>query len=450
MFKLLRILVAIAVSAALIVWGFVWYSSHETLPAEIRIAGGKRDGLYHAFTEHFARRLEERIHRPVRVVETNGSEANVGLLRDGGAELALIQSASLTPEGVSGIAPLFLEPLHFIVRKGRLSDQSPAGLMDKRVALGLHGSSMRQNAYVVLAHYGVSLKGVRDEGEHFGALAENSEIDAALVTTGWMNPLLEKLLLRADLELVDIPDPEGLALRHPWFIPTTIPRGLYPGKSPTPPGPVRTVAARALLTGRSDAPDRLVREALAVLYETELRSSFPAVLSAKAAKDYDAAVMHPSVATYHDPSAAFNRLSRAMEVISKSKEALFGVGAFALLIWSALRRRRERIAAALDRAQKQKLEGFIGRTLTVELEQMDVADPEKLRPFLRRVTHIKQEALKELTSEKVRGDQLFAIFLSQCAALSEKIQMRMMYGRLSHTEEDMPRNGLPLGRCDAD
>ena len=41
------------------------------------------------------------------------------------------------------------------------------------------------------------------------------------------------------------------------------------------------------------------------------------------------------------------------------------------------------------------------------------------------------EALQELTSEKVRGDQLFAIFLAQCAALSEKIQMRMLYGCLS-------------------
>ena len=36
-----------------------------------------------------------------------------------------------------------------------------------------------------------------------------------------------------------------------------------------------------------------------------------------------------------------------------------------------------------------------------------------------------------MTSEKFRGDQLFAIFLSQCAALSEKIQMRMLYGRMS-------------------
>ena len=68
---------------------------------------------------------------------------------------------------------------------------------------------------------------------------------------------------------------------------------------------------------------------------------------------------------------------------------------------------------------------------------MDVTDPEQLRPFLRRVTQIKQEALRELTSEKVRGDQLFAIFLSQCAALSEKIQMRMIYGRMSESVEQV-------------
>jgi hypothetical protein len=155
------------------------------------------------------------------------------------------------------------------------------------------------------------------------------------------------------------------------------------------------------------------------------------VLSAKAARDYDGAVMHPGVANYHDPSAALNRVGQALEFISKSKEVLLGLVALALLLWGLVRQRREHAVNAADQAQKQKLDDFIARTLTVELEQMEVTDPEQLRSFLRRVTQIKQEALRELTREKVRGDQLFAIFLSQCAALSEKIQMRMMYGRMS-------------------
>jgi TRAP transporter TAXI family solute receptor len=439
--KLARLsaVVALAVAVAMIVYAFNWYNTHETLPQEIRIASGRGGGLYHTITQHFAKHLEQRTGRPVRVIESDGSEANIDLLRNGGADLALIQTFSATPSGGAGIAPLYPEMLHFIARKGK-GIQSPKDLEGKRVALGLKGSAMLQTSRTVLAHYDV--KNVQDREEYFSALDTDPNVDAALVTTGWMNPSLEKLLQRVDFELIGINDPEGLAMRHPWFTATSIPRGLYSGKSPVPPNPVRTVAVTALLTCRSDAPDRLVREALAALYETDLRSSFPAVLSAKAAKDYDAAVMHPSVAKYHDPSAELNRLSKALELIAKSKEALFGVCAFAFVIWGWIRRRREQIQAAKDQVQKQKLDEYISRTLTVELEQMDVSDPEHLRPFLRRVTHIKQEALRELTSEKVRGDQLFSIFLSQCAALSEKIQMRMIYGRISEATNQAWDGGL--------
>jgi TRAP transporter TAXI family solute receptor len=374
----------------------------------------------------FAKKLEERTGRPVHVIDTAGSAANVELLRTRDADLALVQTTSLAPKGVAGIAPLFPEPLHFIVRKGT-NIRSPADLKGHRVALGLAGSSIRQNANTVLLHYDVPLKTFQCEDHHFGEIANDPGIDAALVTTGCMNPLLQDLLQRPELELIALPESDGLCMMHPWFAPATIPKGLYHGK-PNEPSP--TVQVTALMVARSDAPDRLVRESLAALYETDFRSSYPTVFSAKAAKEYDSAVMHPSVVKYHDPSAAFKRLSRAMELVSKSKEALFGIVAAAILIWGWFRRRREQAAAAADQVQKQKLDEFIKRTLTVEFEQMDVTDPEQLRPFLRRVTHIKQEALTELTSEKVRGDQLFSIFPSQCAALSEKIQMRMIYGSL--------------------
>jgi TRAP transporter TAXI family solute receptor len=430
--KFSHLMVALAAATVVVACVVTWYWSRETLPPEIRIAAGQHYGLYHQLAQDLAERLHTRCGRPVRVIETAGTEANVELLRDGGAELALVQTVSPTPAGVTGIAPLFPEPLHFLARKGK-GIRAPMDLAGKRAALGLKGSSMRQTSRTLLDHYAVA--NVRDAEEYFGVLDSDASVDAALVTTSWMNPTLVELLHRADLELIGIDDADGLAMRHPWLIATTIPRGLYPGKSPVPPEPVRTVAVTALLVGRSDASERLVHESLAALYETDLRSSFPAVLSAKVARSYDAAVMHPSVANYHDPSAALNRVAQTLEFISKSKEVLLGVVAFALLLWGLVRRWREQVANAADQAQKQKLDDFIARTLAVELEQMEVTDPEQLRPFLRRVTQIKQEALRELTREKVRGDQLFAIFLSQCAALSEKIQMRMMYGRMSDAAE---------------
>jgi TRAP transporter TAXI family solute receptor len=423
---------AVAAAAVLVACVVTWFRSRETLPREIRIAAGQHEGIYQMLAQDLANRLSEQCGRPVSVIETPGTEANLALVRDGGAELALTQTVSPTPAGVAGIAPLFPEPLHFLARKDR-GIRALKDLEGKRVALGLKGSSMRRTAQTVLEHYAVG--NVDDRGEYFSVLDTDNGVDAALVTTSWMNPTLVKILQRPDIELIGIDDPDGLAMRHPWLTATTIPPGLYPGKypdkPPVPPKQVRTVAVTALLVGRANASDRLVRESLAALYEKDLRSSFPAVLPAKAAKDYDAVVMHPSVANYHDPSAGLNRLAQALDFISKSKEVFLGVVAFALLLWGLLRRWRERVANAADQAQKQQLDDFIARTLAVELEQMDVTDPEQLRPFLRRVTQIKQEALRELTREKVRGDQLFAIFLSQCAALSEKIQMRMVYGRMS-------------------
>ena len=82
-----------------------------------------------------AKALQERTGRTVLVIESPGTEANIELLRGGDVDLALIQTVSSQPEGVAGIAPLFPEPLHFIVRKGQ-GDGSPKDLAGRRVALG--------------------------------------------------------------------------------------------------------------------------------------------------------------------------------------------------------------------------------------------------------------------------------------------------------------------------
>jgi uncharacterized protein len=430
MTKPFRLAVAVIAAAVLLASVVGWYTSRPALPGVIRIAAGKPDGLYHLFAQRLAAILRERTGLPVHVLETAGTEVNVGLLRDREAELAIIQTDCLGHEGIAGIAPLFPEPLHLIVRKNS-GLHSVADLAGRRVALGSPGSGMRQNALTLLSHYGVRPDDLTDVVEPFAALAADPALDAAFVTTGWMNPLLLKQLQRRDWELAGIAETEGLTARYPWFTATTLPRGLYPGKSPVPAEPVPTVTVMALLVGRSDVPDQLVREALAALYEKDLRAAFPAALSAKAARAYDSSLMHPEVANYHNPSEGLNRLSFALDFFSKSKELLIAVLAVGVLTWDWFRRRREHAEALADREQKQQLETFIQQTLEVELAQMDHTDPEALRPFLRQVTRIKQEALRQLTSERVRGDQLFAIFLAQCAALSEKIQMRMMYGRLS-------------------
>ncbi|MBM3980134.1 MAG: hypothetical protein FJ304_07585 [Planctomycetes bacterium] len=208
----LRLFVPLAVVMLLagITYAVVWYTTRETLPSEIRIAAGKKDGLYFTFAEQYAKRLQERTGRPVRVVETAGSEENIGLLRDGGVELALIQTDAPTPSGIAGVAPLFPEPLHFLVRKSKRNDiKSPADLVGRQVALGLKGSGMRHNSATVLSHYDIPANAFEKSDIHFASIATDKNVDAALVTTGWMNPQLEQLIRNDELELLDIPNPGG-------------------------------------------------------------------------------------------------------------------------------------------------------------------------------------------------------------------------------------------------
>ena len=231
--KLIYLVILITAIAVLIFSAVSWYNSRQSLPRVIRIAGGRSDGLYYPVAQQLAKSLSKLTGQSVHVIETNGSEANLDLLSKGKAELGFIQTVSSTPQGILGIAPLFEEPMHLLVRKDK-GIRSVSDLVGKRVTFGPLGSGSRQNALTMLDHYQVPLKNLHDTKKYFGAIATDPNIDAALFTTGWMNPTLEQLFQRNDLELVGISDAEGFAASHPWFVATTIPRGLYSGNPPVP------------------------------------------------------------------------------------------------------------------------------------------------------------------------------------------------------------------------
>ena len=152
---------------------FGWYTSRETLPPEIRIAAGKRGGLNFTFAEKFAELLRERTGRPVRVMETKGTEAdNVKLVR-----IKVKRSSPCSrpipchPKRIAGIAPLFTgTATHLIVRTGT-GIRKVADLADKRVALGSKevGDALAERALTVLQHHKLAETDVRDVEEPFGS-----------------------------------------------------------------------------------------------------------------------------------------------------------------------------------------------------------------------------------------------------------------------------------------
>jgi TRAP transporter TAXI family solute receptor len=401
-----------------------WYFTRDRLPSRLRLATGSGGGLYHELGELYAAQLSARLDRPIEVLTTAGSVENVELLREGGADLAIVQGGSASLEGLGVLAPLYEEVLHIIVRAG--SDiEDPAMLEGRAVALGPTGSGTRDAALQVLAHYDIDPSNLAMSEHYFTALETEPELEAAFAISGYLNPDLKRLLASGRYRLVALDQAEAFALLHTHFEATQIPRGIFGGHSACPAEPTPTVATRAYLVADRDASGLLVVEALDALYDGSVRDSFPILTGRQQATETTVVTLHPEAGRYFDPYGGIDLVASFMESLAAGKELLLAVGAGVFLIWERYRRARERETEALVKQQKEHLDDFLNRTLVIERAQMETDDPEILHEHLREVTRIKLTALEELTHEDLRGDQMFQIFLMQCANLIRKIQARL-------------------------
>ena len=401
-----------------------WWLAHEQVPRVVRLASAEPGGLYHHLAELLESRLEQRLGRRVTIETTAGSAVNrQRLLRDQ-AHLAIVQTGAVTLEGLVIVAPLYDDVVHLVVRRGSGID-SILGLEGRRVALGRKGSGHRATAEQVLDHYGVSVASLDGNDAYFSVLADDPTYDAAVVTTGLLNPDLEHLLRSQAFDLQPIEDGDAFAVRHPLFAPFALPRGLYAEAPPVPDRPTPTVATTAVLAARADVHDALVRGALESLYETDLRSRVPTLWSAAQAASWDRLPLHAVARRYFDPYGGLDLIASFTESLAAIKELLFAFGAGIWLLWSRRRHARAKVRDRALSAMKERLDSLLDRTAEIERAQMNETEPDVLRAMLDQVTEIKLEALDELTHEDLRGDRQFLIFLIQCGNLMDKIQAKL-------------------------
>ncbi len=405
-----------------------WWLFHEKVPRTIHIASAEAGGLYHHLAGLLGPRLEERLGSRVTVQTTAGSSVNRQRLLRGQAHLAIVQAGAVDLDGLVVVAPLYEDVVHLVARRGSGID-SILDLEGHRVALGRRGSGQRASAEQMLAHYGVSVASLDGNDAYFSILGDDATYDAAIVTTGLLNPDLERLLRTQAFVLLAIEDGDAFAVRHPLFTPFVLPRGLYAEAPPVPARPTPTVATTAVLVARANVPDALARGALEGLYETDLRARVPTLLSSAQAAGWDRLPLHAMARRYFDPYGGLDLIASFTESLAAIKELLFAFGAGIWLLWSRRRHARaeERAKALTD--MKERLDTLLDRTAEIERMQMSETEPGALRAMLDQVTEIKLEALDELTHEDLRGDRQFLIFLIQCGNLMDKIQAKLALQR---------------------
>ncbi len=242
-------------------------------PTTFKLAAGQPGGMYAAFASSLKDALAtEGI--TVEVIETAGSIENAELLRTGDADVGLIQSGTefLTDIGGStALSEVFYEPFWIFARQGAIDvvDGIPI-LAGKRLAIGPTGSGTNATARALIDQTGstaVALEWTTDEAiEGLSA----GTVDAAFFVVAANAPLIAELAAIPELELLPVPNVEGLARRLPFLSPVELFRGtLDPDTSPVPPGDMAMLAARATLMGRDglnpDLARLIVRELPAVL-----------------------------------------------------------------------------------------------------------------------------------------------------------------------------------------
>ncbi len=400
----------------------VWYSSSGSLPREIHIATSHEGGMYIAKLLQPA--IEERTGRSVVLMTTLGSVENREKLLSGEADLAILQDGAVDMQGLSVVAPLYRDVIYIVVRK-RSRITSFDDLAGKKVVLGPEGSGMRESALVLVRHYGLDPAALHDNARFFGELATDPTLDAAIVTTGFLNHELKTVMTTREFGLLPMHDAEALAIHRPYFSPQVIPAGVIEGHPPVPESSVPSVSTTAFIAARDTASGKLVRKTLEALYETGVRRKVPTLIPLNEARRTGLEYVHPAARDYFDPYGGVELVSSLLESMSAAKELLVAFGACLYLAWERWRRIKHRHERHTFLLQKERLGAFLDETIQIEHAQMETSDPRQLRELLDAVTRIKLRAIRELTHEELRGDRMFSIFLLHCGDLAGKIQVKI-------------------------
>ncbi len=401
-----------------------WAITRETLPPVIRIAAAEKGGLYYSLATSMKPHLAKKTGKRVVVLDTQGTLENEKLLHAGRADLAILQAGAVSMEGLSALAGLYPDVIQVIVRKSSQME-SIRDLAGRRVVLGSSHSGYRKSATTLLDHYSIDVSKLRETNRYFGELLSDPSLDAAIVTTGFLNPDLHKLLGTGRFKILPILDAEALAVHYAYFQPITIPRALFKGNPPVPKDPIPTVATVAFLAARKDVPHLLVTAALHAIYKCGLRLKLPIIMAEKEAAKWSLYPLHPASMDYYNPYRSIGILANFVESIAGIKELLFAFFAGVYLLWSRWERFQRKEQEKELSIQKERLDIFLGETARIERAQMETSDPKLLRSHFDEITRIKLEALQLFTDETLRSKSLFTLFLAQCANLTRKLEYKL-------------------------
>jgi len=219
-------------------------TAEERAEQFITIATGPTSGVYYPVGGAFATALADWGYK-TSAEATNASGANIQLILDGDAEIAIamqdaVMQAYTGTGAYEGCEPatdlcamMRLWPNYVqLVTTADTGITSVEDLRGKRVGVGAANSGVEINARMILAAYGITYDDIEPDYLAYGEAIDNmknGQCDAVFVTSGLPNATVMELGVSYDMVVVPI-DGEGrenLIADYPYFAETIIPAGTY-------------------------------------------------------------------------------------------------------------------------------------------------------------------------------------------------------------------------------
>ena len=257
--------------------------SGATSGEEVVLGTGGTTGTYYAVGGVMATVLNPLMQNShLTVTSTGASKANIQLIDDGDADMAIVQNdvMSYAHEGTdlfadegayekfAPVCGLYDETVQIITCSDDV--KTVADLKGKTVSVGDAGSGVEFNARQILDAYGLTFDDIKVVNASFGDSADSlkdEKIDAAFIVAGAPTTAVVDLSTTKAVHLVELDDEHIKTLqdKYSFYTATTIPGGTYTGVD----ADAKTVSVRATLIASTNLSEDVVYEMLKTMFDNK-------------------------------------------------------------------------------------------------------------------------------------------------------------------------------------
>jgi TRAP transporter TAXI family solute receptor len=434
--KVNKDLLAISLPALALVFGALAVTllfMRPAPPKEIVMAIGAAHGTYHAHALKYRDALERegvKLHlRP-----SAGSIENLRLLRDpaSGVAVAFVQggvaTASNAPEVVS-LGSMYFEPL-WVFHRRELKLETLGGLRGKMVAVGAQDGGTAALALTLLQRFGITgapTSLLKLGGRPAANLLISGGIDAAFFMADAQTPLIQELIHRPDLRLMNFDRADAFTRQHYFLSRLLLPRGVFDVEGDIPDRDTVLVGTTANLLVRKDLHPALAYLLLRTASDLHSKPTlFSGLRQFPMANDTELPLSPEAIRYYrsgspwlqrHLPFWAANLVDRLLLLLVPAVAVLFP----AMRLLPALY--RWRVSSRIYR--------WYARLKEIELELEERRTGQQLRDILERLDGI-EDAVNHIDTPLAYSENLY-VFRQHIDLVRQRAQSRLLPS--SHARE---------------